>query len=178
MSQLRERKQKMFGMFLFYNNIQHFLYLLLFCISINRLVHRNHNHQQLKHEWVFTSVMMALCCRTLWYSGSSLTVCVVESCIALPSRHRTAWHLPTFAAFRVKQPPCSPGATGSCLMWHRAAEPPILWPAVPSFLQEKKHTSSGVCMITVCGSGVIVLLLCESNTLCVYRCMVRKVLVM
>lgn len=96
--------------------------------------------------------MIALCCRTLWYSASSLTVCVVESCIAFPSRHKTAWHLPTLAAFRVKQPPCSPRATGSCLIWHNAAEPPILWPAVPSFLKEKnRHTLScvgGGCVCT------------------------------
>lgn len=79
--------------------------------------------------------MTALWRRTLWYSASSLTVWTSESSRALPPLHRTARHRPTLAAFRAKQPPCSPGATGSCLMWHNAAEPPILCPAVPSFLQ-------------------------------------------
>ncbi len=145
-------------------------------IIVSALV--NINQQHTKHEFVFTSVMMALCCRTLWYSGSSLTLCAVESCIALPSRHKTAWHLPTLAAFSVKQPLCSPGATGSCLMWHKAAEPPILWPAVPSFLPESNTQtfSARVCEITV--TAVSRVLFRDWYNVRVYRCMVRKVLVM
>lgn len=79
--------------------------------------------------------MTALCRRILSYSDSCRTVWMLDSSSAFPSRHSTAWHRPTLAAFRVKQLPGSPGAAGSCLMWHKAAEPPILWPAVPSFLQ-------------------------------------------
>lgn len=63
-----------------------------------------------------TSVMTALCCRTLSYSVSSRTEWTLDSSSALPPRHSTAWQRPTLAAFRVKQLPGSPGATESCLM--------------------------------------------------------------
>lgn len=108
---------------------------------MNRIVHNKIGNSETNFHFMLTlmpegsvphtSVMMALCCRTRSYSSLMLMLCNSDSGSALPSRHSTAWHLPTLAEVRVKQPA---GSVGSWRMWQSAAEPPSFCPAVPNLL--------------------------------------------